>query len=146
MNSSSNSELHRLPEDRLVVLLDQNIPREIAPWLANLREDWDVSHTSAHNLQAASDELIRNWVLERSALLITFDEDFTVPPVLVGKGFGVVRLRVHPTTVENVQEALARLASHELDQPLRGYVTVVRSTTIRQRSIVEILAETLKRG
>ena len=131
-----------MPDARLIVLLDQNIPREIAPWLAKLREDWDVSHTSAHNLQAASDESIRDWVVERSALLITFDEDFTLPPVLVERGIGVVRLRVHPTTVENAQEALARLVAHELQQPLRGCVTVVRATTIRQRSVVEILAQT----
>jgi predicted nuclease of predicted toxin-antitoxin system len=143
VNLSSNNEHHRSPDARLIVLLDQNVPREIAPWLGRLREDWDVSHTSAHNLQAASDESIRDGVVERSALLITFDEDFTLPPVLVERGFGVVRLRVHPTTVENVQEALARLATHELQQPLRGYVTVVRATTIRQRSVVEVLAETL---
>ena len=121
--------------DRLIVLLDQNVPRAIASWLRSIRPAWVVHHTSDVGLSGQSDEAVFSWAVQHKALIISFDEDFAD-----GRSFparehhGIVRLRVWPTTTEETQQALDRLFREVSDHELRGALVIVDPTRIRVRS------------
>jgi len=93
--------------DRLTVLLDQNVPRAIAPWLRTLKTNWVVYHTSDVGLSSQNDEEVFAWAQRNGAIIISFDEDFAD-----GRSFpalehhGIVRLRVWPTTTGETEQAL----------------------------------------
>lgn len=121
--------------DRLIVLLDQNVPCAIASWLRSMKPAWVVHHTNDIGLSGQSDEAVFSWALQNKALIITFDEDFAD-----GRSFparehhGIVRLRVWPTTTEETQQALDRLFREVSDHELRGALVIVDPTRIRVRS------------
>lgn len=119
---------------KLTILLDQNVPREIAPWLESLRPDWTVHHTSGVGLQSKPDVEIFDWAQRHEAVIVTFDEDFadrrTFP---LGSHRGVVRLHVWPTTVEETQSALERLVSEVSEATIDGALIIIDRTKIRVR-------------
>jgi predicted nuclease of predicted toxin-antitoxin system len=121
--------------DRLIVLLDQNVPRAIASWLRSMRPAWVVHHTSDVGLSGQSDEAVFSWAVQNKALIISFDEDFAD-----GRSFparehhGIVRLRVWPTTMEETQQALDRLFREVSDDELSGALVIVDPSRIRVRS------------
>ena len=122
-----------MPEP-LVALLDQNIPREITSWLAHLRPHWVIYHATDVGLSGEGDERIFKWAQESHALIVTFDEDFadqrTFP---VGEHWGIVRLRIWPTTIEETQRALERLLTEVPDDELSRALVIVDRTRIRVR-------------
>jgi hypothetical protein len=69
------------------------------------------------------------------ALIVSFDEDFAD-----GRSFpardhhGIVRLRVWPTTIEETEQALARLFSEVSADELTGSLVIVDRSKIRVRS------------
>jgi len=85
----------------LTVLLDQNVPQELALWLRKLRPSWNVYHASELNLAGKSDEDVFTVGQERHAVIVTFDEDFadrrSFPSQshhgIVGFVFGLLRLK-----------------------------------------------------
>ena len=121
--------------DRLTVLLDQNIPKPIASWLIQLKPSWTVYHTSDVDLSGKADEEVFAWAQRNDALIISFDEDFAD-----GRSFpardhrGIVRLRVWPTTIEETEQALARLFSEVSTDELTGSLVIVDRSRIRVRS------------
>lgn len=121
--------------DRLIVLLDQNVPRAVASWLRSVRPAWVVHHTSDVGLSGQSDEAVFSWAVQNKALIITFYEDFAD-----GRSFparehhGIVRLRVWPTTTEETQQALDRLFREVSDDELSGALVIVGRSRIRVRS------------
>lgn len=120
--------------DPLSVLLDQNVPRAIGPWLAKLKPDWTIRHTSEVGLDGAPDRRIFEWAQERDHIIVTFDEDFADQRVFpVGDHAGVIRLRVWPTTVEETEDALERLLDEVSDEELRGALVIVGRRQIRIR-------------
>jgi len=120
--------------DSLVVLLDQNIPHVVAIWLRERRPQWVIHHTSEVGLSGKPDEAVFAWAQERQALIITFDEDFAdARSFLRSEHFGIVRLKVWPTTVEETQDALARLFSEVQDQELTGALVIIERSRIRVR-------------
>ncbi|MBI2895534.1 MAG: DUF5615 family PIN-like protein [Deltaproteobacteria bacterium] len=122
-----------MPE-ALRVLLDQNVSREIAPWLRALRPSWVVNHVSEVGLLGADDADIFDWAVANGALIVTFDEDFADQRSFpVGSHHGVMRLRVWPTTVEETQSALARLLRDVADEELAGALVIVDRLRIRVR-------------
>ncbi len=67
-------------------------------------------------------------------MIITFDDDFADQRSFpVGTHYGIVRLRVWPTTVEEVQAALARLLSELKDEELCGSLIIIDRKRIRVR-------------
>jgi len=77
------------------VVLDQNVPREVAPRLRALRPAWLVSHVAELGLSRALDSEIFAWAQDHGAIIITFDEDFADRRMFpVGTHCGVVRLHV----------------------------------------------------
>lgn len=116
------------------ILLDQNVPRQIADWFRSIRPDWKIQHTSEINLDRKTDEEILNWAREHMAIVITFDEDFAdlriYPP---GTFYGIIRLRVWPTTLEETQTALERLLKTVPEEDLTSSLIILDKNHIRIR-------------
>lgn len=82
----------------------------------------------------APDQDIFLWAQANNAIVITFDEDFADARMYpVGTHAGVVRLRVWPTTVEQTEDALARLLDEVKDADLSGSLVIVDRSQIRVR-------------
>jgi len=119
----------------LRILLDQNVPREIAPWLHGLRPSWEVHHAAEVALAGRPDREIFAWAQAHQAIIVTFDEDFADQRSFpVGEHHGVIRLHVWPTTVEEAQDALGRLLAEIPDAELRGALVIIERGRIRVRS------------
>ena len=93
------------------VLLDQNVPSPILPWLRErVGEAAEVTSTRELGLQRMRDEDLFMYCQNENMVIVTYDEDFQNPLVVSNiPGYGVVRLNVYPTGVLQTQEALARL-------------------------------------
>lgn len=118
----------------LTVLLDQNVPRAIAPWLRLRRPQWMVFHTSDVGLSGQRDQVLFAWAQDHAALIITFDEDFSDQRAFpVGSHSGIVRLRVWPTTIKETQIALDRLLSEVSDEELARSLVIIDREAIRIR-------------
>ena len=118
----------------LAVLLDQNVPRAIASWLRSLRPGWRVFHATDVGLEGRSDPEVFAWAQAHQSIIVTFDEDFADQRSFpVGMHFGVIRLRVWPTTIEETQRALDRLLGEVEEAELRGALVIVGETRIRIR-------------
>lgn len=116
------------------VLLDQNVPRAVAPWLAAMRPTWRVQHTADIGMGGAIDDEIAAWAEAHRALIVTFDEDFTDRRSARSRhAFGVIRLRVWPTTEEEVRRALWRLLETVADDELDGAMVIIDERKIRIR-------------
>ena len=82
----------------------------------------------------APDRDIFLWAQANNAIVVTFDEDFADARMYpVGTHAGVVRLRVWPTTVEQTEDALARLLDEVKDADLPGSLVIVDRSQIRVR-------------
>jgi predicted nuclease of predicted toxin-antitoxin system len=132
--SHSSDKAHDEGDEPFEVLLDQNVPRAICEWLRREHPGWRVWHVVEVGLAGKTDREVYEWAQTAHALIITFDEDFadqrTFP---VGQHYGVVRLRVWPTTVEMTQFALGRLFEEFTEDELRGCLAIVDRTHIRMR-------------
>ena len=122
-----------MPET-FTVLLDQNVPRAIAPWLRTRRPQWTVFHTADVGLSGQRDETLFAWAQQQGALIITFDEDFADQRVFpLGSHSGIIRLRVWPTTIEETQLALDRLLIEVPDEELARALVIIDREAIRIR-------------
>lgn len=122
-----------MPEG-LTVLLDQNVPRAIAPWLRARRTQWTVYHTSDVALSGRPDEEVFAWAQQRQAMIVTFDEAFADQRAFpAGSHAGIIRLWVWPTTIEETQDALERLLADVPDAELARALVVIDREAIRVR-------------
>ncbi len=120
--------------DPLAVLLDQNVPREVSRWLLGLRPSWIVRHVSEVGLDGKSDREIFEWAQKHETLIVTFDEDFADQRSFpVGQHHGIIRLRVWPTTVEEIRNGLTRLLDEVRDGDMRGALVIIDRVRIRLR-------------
>ena len=120
---------------RLTALLDENVPVPVGQWLKGLRPHWMVHHTSELGLNGKSDDAISKWAFKSQAVIITFDEDLADKRFFSTKDHpGVVRLRVWPTTIEEIQQALDRLLTEISDEELQGALIIIDQSRIRVRS------------
>lgn len=93
------------------ILLDQNIPAAIEPWLSRFLGDQAlVTSTHTLGLQRMSDEIIFYYCQRNRMIIITYDDDFQNPLVIpAAPGYGVIRLNIYPTGIQQTQNALSRL-------------------------------------
>lgn len=67
---------------------------------------------------------------------MTFDEDFADQRSFpVGNHWGIVRLRIWPTTIEETQRAIDRLVREVPDEELSRALVIVDRTRIRIRGV-----------
>jgi predicted nuclease of predicted toxin-antitoxin system len=120
--------------DTLTVLLDQNVPRAIAGWLRARCPHWTIFHTSDVTLSGRPDQELFAWAQQQQAIIVTFDEDFSDQRTFpIGSHAGIIRLRVWPTTIEETQDALARLLAEVPDAELAHALVIIDRHAIRVR-------------
>ena len=123
-----------MPDQPLHLLLDQNIPEEIARWLRGKFPAWSVSHVKEIGLAGRPDPDIFRWAQTNQAVVISYDEDFAdTRSFPLGSHHGIVRLRVWPTTVEETRLAIERLLAQVSEADLRGSLVIVDREKIRLR-------------
>jgi predicted nuclease of predicted toxin-antitoxin system len=123
-----------MPEPGLRLLLDQNIPQACAVWLRQERPGWTVWHTNETGLEGRPDAEIFRWAQERSAVVISYDEDFAdARSFPLGAHHGVIRLRVWPTTIEATVAALQRVLAQLAEADLPRNLIIVDNQRIRLR-------------
>ncbi len=102
-------------------------------WLRErLGTSYVVEHVTQIGLTGADDRVIFDFAQRSRAMIVTFDEDFadrrTYPP---GSHFGVVRLRIEPTTIEHTIQTLDRLLAEFPPERLFGKLTIVDESRVR---------------
>lgn len=123
-----------MPDQPLHLLLDQNIPEEIARWLRGKFTAWRVTHVKEIKLDGQSDPEIFRWAQTNQAIVISYDEDFAdTRSFPLGSHHGIVRLRVWPTTVEETQAAIERLLTQVSISDLKGSLIIIDREKIRLR-------------
>jgi predicted nuclease of predicted toxin-antitoxin system len=123
-----------MPDQPLQVLLDQNIPEEITAWLRVRQSTWQVTHVKEAKLDGRPDSEIFRWAQSRHAIVITYDEDFAdARSFSLGSHYGIVRLRVWPTTAEQTQNALERLMAQVPLSDIPGSLIIIDNQKIRLR-------------
>jgi predicted nuclease of predicted toxin-antitoxin system len=123
-----------MPESRLRILLDQNLSREVVPWLERQRPLWEVWHVKDVGLAGKPDAEVFKWAQAERAIIVTYDEDFAdTRTFALGAHCGVIRLRVWPTTVENTREAIRRLLAVVSEDQLFGSLIIIDPGKIRLR-------------
>ena len=65
-----------MPDELGRILLDQNVPESLTPWLKQRFPGWDIQHVNALGFQGRSDEFLFLWAQENKAIIVTYDEDF----------------------------------------------------------------------
>lgn len=115
------------------VLLDQNIPAPIVEWLQQaVGDDAEIASTRTLRLHRMSDEELFAYCQSHKMIIVTYDEDFQNPLVSSRTpGFGVVRLNVYPTGLEQTKAALQRLLAHYLVTTWENASIVVNTNKIR---------------
>jgi len=123
-----------MPDQPLHLLLDQNIPEEIARWLRGKFPAWRVTHVKDIKLDGRPDPEIFRWAQANRAVVISYDEDFAdTRSFPLGTHHGIVRLRVWPTTVEMTQLAIERLLTQVSESDLHGSLVIIDREKIRLR-------------
>lgn len=123
-----------MPELPLQILLDQNIPQEITPWLSKRCPHWIIHHVNDLGFMGKPDDFLYHWAQQHRAIIITYNEDFADARMYpLGQHHGIIRLRVWPTTVEQTQSALNRLLQQVNDADLVGNLIIIDNTKIRIR-------------
>lgn len=119
---------------RLKILLDQNVPLEVAAWLRKQKPGWQVQHVSEVGLEGRPDPDVFSWAQANESVLVTFDADFgDIRNFARGPHHGIIRLRVRPTTVEQTQSALVRLMDQIEESELPGALVIIGQHTVRVR-------------
>jgi len=118
----------------LRILLDENVPMAVAASLRRRQPNAEVFHALEVGLQGSADPDVFRWAQDNECIIVTFDRDFADRRgFAAGEHCGIVRLRVRPTTVEVITQALSRLLESVDDQALRGALVIVGRRHVRVR-------------
>ena len=118
----------------LRILLDENVPLGVARWLRNRQPHWDVWHVLDLGIRGGADPDVFKWAQDNECIIVSFDRDFADRRgFAAGENFGIVRLRVWPTTVEETTRALDRLFNELNPSDLEGALVIVGRSNIRVR-------------
>jgi predicted nuclease of predicted toxin-antitoxin system len=106
-------------------LLDQDVYAITARFLSDAGHD--VVLVSRIGLSQASDEEILRTAQEQNRILVTRDRDYGNLVFVRAIGYGVLYLRVLPSTVNSVHDELARVTQSYSEKELVGAFVVVES-------------------
>ena len=87
-------------------LVDENISPQTAQFLRGL--GLVVSDVREVGLRGQNDEAVYKYAKDNGLILITFDQDFSYLYLSRKDLAGLIVLRVHPQTLENINSALKR--------------------------------------
>jgi predicted nuclease of predicted toxin-antitoxin system len=117
-----------MPELRLY--LDQMFRANIAQALRN--EGYDVLRASEVGQDRADDQDVLQKAIAENRVLITLDEHFGDWVILpLNKHPGVIRLKVHPTTSENVLEILLPFLRSHFPEHFRDCLVILSSKRVK---------------
>jgi len=123
-----------MPEPALNILMDQNVPSAAAVWVRSQRPAWRVYHVNELGFAGRDDGFLFQWAQQHAAIVITYDEDFADARYYpLGGHFGVVRLRVWPTTIEATISALKRLLDQLPASEWPSSLVIIDNQKIRVR-------------
>jgi predicted nuclease of predicted toxin-antitoxin system len=114
------------------LLLDENLSHHHAERLKILA--FDAISVLEAGLSGAPDEVIRQFAIESSRILVTLDADFAnilrFPPTGTR---GVIRIKVHPPTEDAIASAIDRALLMLSTQDLTNRLAVIDGNKIRIR-------------
>ena len=112
-----------MPES-LRLYLDQMFQVEVAQVLR--AQGYDVIRASETGQARADDRQILDKAISEGRILITLDEHFGDWVILpLSRHFGVIRLKVHPTTSENVLKVLVPFLSLYSQEQFSDYLVIL---------------------
>lgn len=112
-----------MPEN-LRLYLDQMFQVEVAQVLR--AQCYDVIRASETGQARADDRQILDKAISEGRILITLDEHFGDWVILpLSRHFGVIRLKVHPTTSENVLKVLVPFLSFYSQEQFSDYLVIL---------------------
>jgi len=110
--------------------LDQMLRVELAALLAS--NGHDVLRASEVGQDRADDALILERAVTDARILVTLDGHFGDWVVLpLSEHFGVIRVKAHPTSTENVAKILIPFLSKHSQDEFRNKLVIVSATRIR---------------
>jgi predicted nuclease of predicted toxin-antitoxin system len=108
----------------LKLYLDQMFQTEVAQVLR--KQGYDLIRASETGQARVDDQQILNKAISESRILITLDEHFGDWVILpLSRHPGVIRLKVHPTTSENVLKLLVPFLSLYSQEQFRNYLVIL---------------------
>jgi predicted nuclease of predicted toxin-antitoxin system len=112
-----------MPES-LRLYLDQMFQVEVAQVLR--AQGYDVIRASETGQARADDRQILDKAISEGRILITLDEHFGDWVILpLSRHFGVIRLKVHPTTPENILKVLVPFLSLYSQEQISDYLVIL---------------------
>lgn len=105
--------------------LDQMIKVDVAQSLSNV--GYDVLRTAECGQDRSDDKEILEKAIAEKRILVTLDEhfgDWVILP-LNKHHFGVIRLKVNPTTSENIIEILLPFLKSHMPEQFKNYLVIL---------------------
>ncbi len=125
-----------MPKTLVSILLEQNVPQAVVPWLKDHLDVDSIFHVNAVGLKGQPDDVVYKWAQENQSLIITYDEDFADARFYpFGRHYGIIRLRVWPTTIENTIASLKRLSASVPLVDWHGSLIIIDNQKIRVRRL-----------
>lgn len=121
---------------RLKLLLDENIPPDIAKFVLEKRPEWDILHVENVGLCGQPDKRMFECAQRGGYVILSFDADFADHTIFpLGSHCGIIRLRVHPPTKRQARAALDRLLSAVTDEQIINSLIIVDHEKFRIRRL-----------
>ena len=112
------------------LFLDQMFQLDVARSL--LKEGYDVVRTSETGLARADDHQVLEKAISEKRILITLDEHFGDWVILpLSRHPGVIRLKVHPATSENVIKILLPFLRLYSPEQFRNYLLILSEKRVK---------------
>ncbi len=110
--------------DKLRLFLDQMIQLKVAELLS--QNSYDVVRASEVGHERADDKQILNKAIKENRILVTLDEHFGDWVVLpLTKHPGVIRIKVHPTTANNISSILLPFLKNLFPEQIRNHLVIL---------------------
>jgi len=104
--------------------LDQMFSLEVSQALR--KEGYDIIRASETGLARADDQEILQKAISENRILITLDEHFGDWVILpLSSHLGVIRLKIHPTTSENILKILIPFLSRHVQEKFKDHLVIV---------------------
>jgi len=106
------------------IYLDQMLATEVAQALRE--KDYDVLRASQAGQDRADDLQILQTAISEKRVLITLDEHFGDWVVLpLSRHPGVIRIKIHPTTSENIVNILMPFLKQHTQEQFKDYLVIL---------------------
>ena len=114
--------------------LDQNVSRNTADFLRGLKIG--AVHASEIGFGSKKDSEIYEFCRKKGLVLVTFDHEFGHEYISKKDLQGLVIIKIHPQTAENVHPALRKFFSGDKEGlEIKGRISIIEKGRVRSRKI-----------